>query len=325
MKKHEKFRGATLPMLVAFLLAVSAAQAQEPRYSSGWSNPDAQRQDLTAPQQPAALNALVKELRKLTRQAERDRAADPNFLADLKNLARRYSWPWQHLVVADNFRDGDFSRNPSWTVSSGSFSVRREGLITTAEGREQRSSNQPRRGNSDDLAREILGGLLGDLQRDRRNERVHSRPERARIHLRQKIPNRFAIKLRMRSRTSQKGRFEFGVGQGKKAVGYYLRYNSESSPTLSLIQKSGRGRAVIDAVTEPLSLEDGRPHTFLVTRDRIGDITVAVDGETKLRVRDRSFRDPFDRFVMTNRGGSYAIRSVAIYGAPEYRKRPRHQ
>lgn len=325
MKMDNRFCGAALPTTLAFLLTTSTALAQDTRYSSGWSNPDAPSQEVTAPQQPASLNAMVKELRRLTRQAERDRAADPNFLADLKDLARRYSWPWQNLVVADNFRDGNLTFNPTWTVSAGSFSVRREGLVTTSTAIQKRTrSDEPKQGNSDDLARELLGGIFRDLKRDRQKQQVYSRPQRARIYLKTTIPNQFAIKLRLRSRTSQKGRFEFGVGQGKKAVGYYLRYSSDSSPSLSLIQKNARGRAIIDSVTQPFSLEDGRPHILEVTRGQAGNITVTIDGEIKMRVRDRSYRDPFDRFVMTNRGGSYAIRSVAIYGAPEHGKRSRH-
>jgi hypothetical protein len=45
-------------------------------------------------------------------------------------------------------------------------------------------------------------------------------------------------------------------------------------------------------------------------------MTLAVDGETMFRVSDRAFRAPFDRFIITNGGGEFIIRSVAIYGAP---------
>jgi len=316
--KNRHFRGAVAPIALAVLLASSAALAQDRHYSSDWGNPDRQVQVPATPGRAADLDAIIGELKSLTREAERRRAADPNFIADLKALARRYSWPWNRLVVQDDFRDGDLSNNPAWTISAGSFDVRNGGLVGTAERHDQNRSDQPRRQSGDDIAQQLLGGLLRDIARRKQpdsNEPVYNRPESARIYLKKPIPNRFAIQLTMLSLNSPGGRFEFGVGQGEAAAGYYLRYNAGASPALSLVKKTARGRAVIDAVTEPLSLEDGRPHTLLVTRDKTGDMTVTVDGKVRLRVRDQSFRSPFDRFVIINRGGAYTTRSVAIHGA----------
>jgi hypothetical protein len=311
-----------LPFLVlGLMLASSAVPAQQPRYSSDWSNPDAPPVTATIPERPAALDTMIRELRQMTREAERHRAADPNFLADLKDLARRYSWPWKRLIVLDDFRDGDLTHNPSWTIRSGNFAIRRAGLVSTVESLERTRSGKPQPRHSDDVARQILGGLLQDLARERNNEPVYNRPRRARIALLQPIPNRFAIYLKMRARTSRGDAFELGVGQGKKALGYYLRFDAGASPGLSLVRRSSRGRAVIDTISGPLNLEEGKLHTLLITRDRGGNMTVALNGETRIRVRDRSFRDPFDQLMITNRGGRYAVRSVAIYGTPKGEKR----
>lgn len=293
-----------------------AAKAQEPRYSSGWSNPDAPPAPQDTVRRSADLDAMVKELRSLTREAERQRAADPVFLSDLKDLARRYSWPWNKLVVFDDFRDGNLSHNPPWKVVSGSFEIKREGLITVTEQLQQSRPEEQQRHDSNDIAQQLLGGLLRDIARDRRSSQVYNKPRRAHIYLPQQIPNRFALTVKMRSRTTSGDHFEFGVGQGKNAIGYYLVYRAGGSPSLSLIRKNSRGQAVIDAIDKPLKLSDGKLHTLLITRDHAGHMTVAMDGETKFRVRDRSFRDPFDRFVITNHGGAYAIRSLAIHGAP---------
>ncbi|MBT5048007.1 MAG: hypothetical protein HOM58_05850 [Rhodospirillaceae bacterium] len=320
MMKHRNIRDALSPLVLLLFLSPLATQAQEPRYSSDWGNPDEVKHRAT-PERPAALDALIRELRKLTRDAERHRAADPTFLADLKNLARRYSWPWKKLIVMDDFRDGDLSHNPSWKIRSGSFTVGRRGLISTAERLHPTRSDNPKPRQSDDLARQILGGLLQDFSREKSNKPVQNQPRRSRIFLNQRIPNRFAINVKLRARTSPGDRFEFGVGQGNRSVGYYLQYNPGASPALSLVQKSSRGRAVIESVSEPFSLEGGKWHTLLMTRDRTGDMTVVIDGKTRMRVRDRSFRDAFDRFVITNRGGRYAIRSVTIHGASEHRRR----
>lgn len=73
---------------------------------------------------------FLKELKGLVGEAERMRAADPQFLRDLRRLARRYSWPWSKLVAADDFGDGDYVKNPRWTVVSGNFRVGYDGLLT---------------------------------------------------------------------------------------------------------------------------------------------------------------------------------------------------
>jgi len=317
--KNRRFRNAVAPIAVAILLASPAAQAQDRNYSSDWGNPDKKAQAPAAPGRSAELDAVIRELKSLTTAAERRRAADPNFLADLKDLARRFSWPWNKLVVLDDFRDGDLSNNPAWTISSGSFDVSGGGLVSSTAPRDRGRSNQPPQQSRDDIAQQLLGGLLRDFTRKKRRdskEPVHTQPESARIYLKKPIPNRFAIQLVVRSPNSPGGRFEFGVGQGTEAAGYYLQYDAGASPALSLVKKTARGQAVIETVTEPFSLEDGRPHTLLLTRDEIGDMTVKIDGSVRLRVRDRSFRAAFDRFVIINRGGTYTTRSVSIHGAP---------
>ena len=62
-------------------------------------------------------------------------------------------------------------------------------------------------------------------------------------------------------------------------------------------------------------LEDGNMHKITWQRSASGQMTVLFDGQQIMQVRDRSYRDPFNGFVMTNRGGDYAIRSVSIFGA----------
>ena len=48
------------------------------------------------------------------------------------------------------------------------------------------------------------------------------------------------------------------------------------------------------------------------TRDRNGEMTVSVDGDRVIEARDRSFKDPFDGFVMVNEGGDFAVDEVTV-------------
>ncbi len=323
--RHRLLRPAALFGSVLFVLASQPGHAQQSPYSSDWRQTPSPAQGKRIPGRSADLDVLLKELETLTNEAERVRAADPRFLADIKDLVRRYSWPWHKLVVADDFGDGEYSRNPPWVVSSGSFSVRSEGLVTrvaAASGAAEPSqTTEPQQQTSDDFAQALLGSVLRELSRDRqRNGTTKSTQTKtiseARIRLERRIPNQFAIRVELQSRGNTQGRLELGVGQGPSGLGYFLVYNASSSPGLSLIRKGTRGNAVIEAVPQRLNLEDGTSHVLLLTRDKTGEMTLAVDGKTKFRVSDRAFRAPFDRFIITNRGGDFIIRSVAIYGAP---------
>src|SRR3990172_6826616 len=66
---------------------------------------------------------MVEELKELIDRAERDGAANPQFLNDLRAVLSQYERPWQTLVLADNFADRDFTANPTWTVAQGKFYI----------------------------------------------------------------------------------------------------------------------------------------------------------------------------------------------------------
>lgn len=322
--RHNFLLPAALFGAALCVLAAQPGQAQQSRYSSDWRQPASPARVTGIPERSADLDALLKELESLTKEAERGRAADPRFLGDLKNLVRRYSWPWTKLVARDDFQDGDYSRNPSWVVSSGAFSVRSEGLVTRvvaiSRAAEPRQTNEPRKQDPNDFARALLGGVLRELSSDRQRGGTNApAPSKtvseARIRLERAIPNQFALRVDLESRAGAEGRLELGVGQGAAGLGYFLVYEAGSSSGLSLIRKGKRGTAVIETVSQKLVLEDGQSHVLLLTRGKTGEMTLAVDGETKFRVSDRAFRGPFDRFVITNGAGEFIIRSVAIYGA----------
>lgn len=312
---------ASLPLL----LLPHAGHAQQSRYSSEWRQPAQQPQSDAVPGRSADLDRLLKELGKLTSDAEKARAADPRFLNDLKDLVRRYSWPWNRLVFADDFRDGDLSRDPKWTIISGSFPVQQGGLVTRVTAApaptEPKSETAPKQQGSDDFARQLLGGVLREMTRGRESqgtetERRSEPAEKARIEVAAQIPNQFAVRVELQSRTTGQGRLEFGVGQGADALGYYLVYNAGSPASISLLRKGTRGAAVIESTADPVSLGDGGTHILLFTRDASGDMNVSLDGKSRFRVLDRAFRSGFDRFVILNGGGDFTIRSVAVHGAP---------
>jgi len=306
-------------------LALPAA-AQTPRYSSGWGDP-AQPAGQGAARANTADERLLEELKRLTDEAERVRAADPRFLSDLRDLARRYEWPWRRRIAFDEFRDGDYARDPVWTVEAGSFAVGYEGLVSrqdASRAQPAQPAQQGQAGDKQDLGRALMGALVQELAR----ERPASGPSQpaatppateSRIRLNAATPNAFAVVVALRASAAAGGGIEFGLGRGAAGEGYRLAYNpggGGATPSLALVRAGPYGSAVIDVVNAPPALQDGAAHTLQLTRDAAGDLTIGLDGKELLRARDRTVREPFDRLLLINRGGEYAIRSVALYGTP---------
>ena len=105
-------------LAVSILIPVYASEAGQ-HYRS-WTGPDAPSQAGTQRQQD-----FVDKLKGLIDEAEKARAADPQFLGDLRGLVREYDQPRRRVVLSDRFEDGDFTDNPAWTVTQGRYWVER--------------------------------------------------------------------------------------------------------------------------------------------------------------------------------------------------------
>lgn len=138
----------TVMALTVFLSGLAApVEAQQRRYIE-WREKDDGAQ------------ALVEELRRIIKQAEAQKAADPLLFRDLRDAIGRYeadrgqgparsadapsaprptvaapavrpAAPQRVTLMNDRFDDGDFSTNPTWSVSEGAFWVE-EGLRSRA-------------------------------------------------------------------------------------------------------------------------------------------------------------------------------------------------
>jgi hypothetical protein len=323
---------AVFPLLLGAALSVTPnltpAQAQQPRYSSDWQQKPAAPQAAETPARPPALDALLKELGKLTSDAARQRAADPRFLADLNDLVRRYAWPWTRPVASDDFADGDHTSNPAWRVTSGAFAIGPNGLAARNTAPPAAPTPPPpaaktEQGNQD-LGAVLFGTVLRELSRNTRQQEAPppAAPAASRapvgeasLFLARSIPNSFAARIRFHAGAVRGGHLEIGLAQGTAALGYFVKLETGATATLSLIRRGSSGSAVIESavVTDPL--DDGKFHELLLTRDAAGHITVTLDGVSRLRVVDRAFRSAFDRFQITVSEGDYSVRSVALYGA----------
>ncbi len=304
---------AFLTMTGLIALSPMSGAVAEQKYAP-WTDPNVQKKTENNVLQ------LVDELNKLIDQAKRSRAANPSFLRDLQELARRYDNPWRVALVSDHFADGDFTKNPTWTVTEGRFWIERGfGLRSTSLSKAQ-PKPKPRE-RSGDMATQLFGALLnqalGGKGRDT-SPSSSSPPEpaagSATIHLARSLTNGFALELEISSWRAE-GILELGLYRGRdRAGGYRLRYRSGAQPRVTLLSVSARGRDQLATRALQKSLEDKKPHQLKWTRDTFGEMVVRIDGQEVLRATDWGLATKFDGFLLLNQGGDYTVSRIAIAG-----------
>lgn len=334
-------RAITLTMCGAALLSPPAA-GQSSRYSDGWQPP----QKMAERAKPATppMHLLLRELDRMTSEAERAKAAHPRLLSDMRALARRYARRWPRIVLRDPFLDRNLTANPHWTVEAGAYRIGRHGLVIG--GRTDRASGyatppapepapqQPQDDAQPRFGDDLLGSLLEGLTRDRDSdgttpaENAAQEPESPeppapasaggglRLRTQLAIPNAFALRVALRSRAGAGSAFEMGVVQGAGDSGYRLIYRPAGSPALSLVRVGRRGSKTLGSVFEPIRLDDRKRHTLVLARDILGEVSAAIDGKLLVRRRDNGFRDDFDSVLLNVTGGTYVVRGVVVVGSP---------
>ncbi len=268
---------------------------------------------------------MIERLDKLIDQAQKARAADPAFLRDLRDLARSYdapaSQPGIRTVLADDFTDGDFTANPTWTVSAGRYWVERGwGLRSAVPVPVQNTNSQQEPGKKSrkrDAAIAILGAILGQSggASTTTETTATSSQALATIYSPAAIGNAFTLDLEFSSWVKQGqrsgGSFDIGPYQGNdRASGYRLSYSPGKGLTLAIY--SPRGQRVIDSQVGPLTLEDKKTHSLHWVRDGRGRMTVNVDGRRILGATDSGLNDPFQGLVVNNGGGDYIIKRITV-------------
>jgi len=291
-----------LVLVVALLIALPVSAQQT--YSS-WSNPEAN--DKT-------LRELVDDLNALVEKAEKARAADPVFLRDLRDLVRNYNAPMQSTVLIDDFADGDFKINPVWTVSTGRYWIEKDWGLRSAVTAQAQTTSQQQTTKTDgkDVALAIFGAILKNAAKNSgaTTTSTPAPPQAATIHSAVDISNAFSMEFELSS-WQPKGRLDIGPYQGtNKNSGYRLSYTPGGAMALHRI--TSKGSSIIQQSTSNIPLEDKKAHTVIWTRDKNARMSVTVDGKAVLNFTDRGFSDPFQGVTISNSGGDYIIKRIAI-------------
>ncbi|SEL42554.1 Sel1 repeat-containing protein [Halomonas daqiaonensis] len=243
------------------------------------------------------------DLLKRLRQTERQEAAAPSELE-----------PESRVVLQDDFDDGDFRRNPSWTVLGGDFEVDENGLRSIVE-MQRTTDREPRRLSAErpeEIGLAMLELILEQTGNAGQGE-VPTPVDPAHIFVNATVDNAFRMELEVASR-QRPGSLELGLFQGNRpsGTGYRLVYSPGASPGLSLVRLISGSAEVVARHEGSLDLEDGRFHRIVWTRDENGQMQVRVDDQRLLNVQDTGLRDPFQGFVMANQGGDYTLGRIKL-------------
>jgi hypothetical protein len=274
--------------------------------------------------QTGTMTELLKNLRSLVDKAERDKAANPLFLKDLRTLADQYGGAvagWPVKLLYDDFQDGQYTSNPAWSVMSGEWQVANVGGSPAlfSQVRLPNASSSQSSNKAADLLIGALGAMLNQNdQNQQSNQNQQVQAPRATILTPVAITDQFSIKLLMMSGGERIGQFNFGPYAGKRADNsYQLTYEPGAARGLYLSRISNRNAQVLGTSVGSVDLEDGKAHVIEWNRGPDGKMTVTLDGKLAVQATDVGTHKPFTGFVMVNTGGSYGVRSVAINGVKQ--------
>jgi len=262
------------------------------------------------PAADGSVESLVKELNELIDKAERARAADNNFLADLRSLADRYDRPWQQEIFQLDFIDGNYQSPLPWKVTSGEFRIERGVGLYSRVDAGTAATSPPR---DQDLAIVVFGAILDQALKTDKSSSQTSEATHASLHLMRTVSNAFAVDAEVDARGAEGQVYISLFQKNTEGVGYRLVFMPGDSAGLELQRISSRGIAVIDTATN-LAAPGNQLHTLQWTRDRNGSMNVTLNGNPVLSTSDRSLRDPFDGIEFSNRNGEFALRSLKLSG-----------
>lgn len=249
---------------------------------------------------------LLKRLRQ-TNQEAMAQDAPPEATESSNTGSRR-------VALQDDFSDGDFRRNPPWTVLSGDFEVDDNGLRSIVA--TQRAGERESRKLSAERPEEIGLAMLALIQNQMGNAQggeALTKAEPARIFVNAPVDNAFRVEMKVASR-QRPGRLEMGLFQGNRpdGTGYRLVYSAGARPGLSLVRLRSASVEEVARHEGRLDLEDGRFHDIVWTRDENGVMQIHVNNQRLIRVQDTGLRDGFQGFVLVNQGGDFTLGRVRV-------------
>ena len=283
----------------AAVIALAAGLAWTP--PSNLAEAQSTYQPWTGTQQGQLTAQMLKDLKAVIAQGEKDQAASPDFLADLKKVVATYEasmTPSEAKPFLDEFADGEFATNPAWKVTAGAWAVDTGGSNRGLVSKMRQQQN----------LQSLLGGLLNPQSQTTQSQSQ----QYAAIYTKAKLPAAFSFNTRFTSKDRYGGLY-MSLYQGASAQNQYrLVYQPGNQASLVLQRVSQQGATNLGTLNGVLNLEDGKPHDVTMSRDAAGKILVTVDGKQAITATDTTLKGDFDGILYTNVGGSYWIRRVSV-------------
>lgn len=250
--------------------------------------------------QGKASQKMLTDLKAKIAQAEKDQAASPDFIADLKKVIADYEAATlvsQAQPFLDTFSDGEFAVNPTWKVTSGSWQVDKSGSNKGLVSKIRQQAN--------------LNSLLGNLLNPQGTAQ-QANAQYAAIYTKAKLPGFFTASAKFTSK-DRYGGLQLSLYQGASAQNQYrVAYQPGNNQGLVLQKVTASGATVLGSYNGVVNLEDGNVHDLSFSRDSTGKMTVLLDGQTAISAKDMSLTGDLDGILLTNVGGSYWIREVSV-------------
>jgi hypothetical protein len=267
------------------------------------------------------LENLINDLDRIIDEGTKARAAHPGFLQDLNTIIDQYRSPQKLVFFADDFTDNNFSENPTWIVSQGSFSIDSYGSLHSSVAASRPVAGQEAETESEsdeDRNLRILLGVLSELTKEENDPQAQKEEgeTRAVISSTASIANSFNLEFSFRS-DSEWGSTSIGMILGDDPQsGYHLVYQaapSEDRPMQLIKYRYGKPYIIDEVYENPPNLDDAVAHTIRLSRAPNGDMVVSVDSLEVMRTADLSYRDDFTGVIIVNNGGSYSYDNIEFY------------
>ncbi len=268
-----------------------------------------------------SIQSLLDELQEKVADADKKMIAHPNFIRDLQKLIDKYKAGFRMVFLEDDFSDGDYTKNPKWTVEKGTFSVS-AGKKLLSQMKAAPAPKKQKVVREKDAFKLILTEILKSTEKQGKEKPEPlstGAPQVAGIKTLAEIAPAFEIDLSLSSGSHQ-GVMEVVLLGGKPAVPRYrLVYKSSPSPERPIeIMRERNGRQyIIESAVKFPDLDDGKFHRMQWVRDTRGNMKVLVDGRQVLSTVELFYKDEFTGLKLVNRGGTYQWDTVKALQAPK--------
>ncbi len=256
------------------------------------------------------LQKLITDLNALIKKAEDANAADPNFLADLKKLSAQYPVAAAAAALGgpgvvflyDNFADGNYTANPVWKVSAGTWKVDTKGSTIGLSSTIGQATSNKVTGN------DVLKAILGQQQQQE--------PQSTYASIYSAVPMSNVFKMSMKFVSGNvNGPLNIGPYQGANASSAYrLVYQPGNEVGFVLQRVVGNQVTQVGAYNDPVNLEDGKVHELKWQREPTGKMRVYLDNQQLIIATDTKIVGNLDGWLNINQGGSYWIREIKVEG-----------